>query len=32
MQKEILNDHYSLIKEHLLAAPAFAANRESSLK
>ncbi len=30
--EEILNDYPSLIKEHILAALAFAANRESMIK
>lgn len=31
-QEEILTDYPSLIKEHILAALAFAANRESIIK
>jgi uncharacterized protein (DUF433 family) len=31
-QEEILNDYPALIKEHILAALAFAANRESIIK
>lgn len=31
-QEEILNDYPSLIKEHILAALAFAANREAMIK
>lgn len=31
-QEEILNDYPSLLKEHILAALAFAANREAIIK
>ncbi len=31
-QEDILNDYSSLIKEHILAALAFAANREAMIK
>jgi uncharacterized protein (DUF433 family) len=31
-QEEILNDYPSLIKEHILAALAFVANRKSMIK